>query len=149
MSAGVKFGFLIGLLIVVCEILPQPLGLSLYWALGAGELTTGAVLTWRRTRLPFATAGMVSGAVASLMLLGVNLAGYPWPPPRAASNLPLPWTITVVALLVAVPLTSFAEAWVHRPAWRQWKEHMEHQGLWDLLCFRHIPVIRDRHGSST
>ena len=108
----------------------------------AAALTTAAVLTWRRTRLPFATAGMACVAVASVMLVGLNLAGYPWPSTAAGPfNLPLPWEIAVLARILAAPVTVFTEARVHRSAWLQWSRHMENQGLWDLLRFRHIPVL--------
>jgi hypothetical protein len=111
------------------------------------ELVTSAVITWQRTGLPFATAGMAAGAVASIMLVGLNLAGYPWPPPSAAaSSLPPAWEVPVVALLLVCPVTYFAQARANRAAWRQWREHMERQGLWDLLRFRHVPVLQKRPG---
>lgn len=114
---------------------PQPAGAIAWWVLLAAQLSWGARLTWRRTRLPYATGAMVSGVIGASLLVFAMVIGHEWP------GLPLGWAVPVFGLMIAGPVCLVIESRRNREAWQRWHEHMEHSSVLDILLGRHIPDL--------
>ena len=139
MAVGIKYGLLVGAEYgVLCVLAPQPAGAMIFWLIQMLHLTTYTVITWHRTRLVISTIGGVAASVASGLMLGLQAAGYTW------DTIPTPWAVPVYGLMIVVPASVFAESWLHRREWAEWREHVEHLGLWDMLLMRHIPTLTRR-----
>jgi hypothetical protein len=122
-------------MVLLFDVAPQPWGAIAFFSIQAAQLTTYAVIVWRRTRLAISTLGGAAAAAASVLLLGLYAAGYTW------HTFPVPWAVPVYALLALVPLSVIAEARVHRAERAQWRRHMEGMKLRDVLLCRHIPRL--------
>lgn len=132
------YGF-VGALITMLflEVAPQPAGSMIWWGFLAAQLTWTALLCWRRTRLPFATAAMALGAAGSATLAALAAAGYALP------EFPRVWWLPFGVFVLSAPLLFHIESRVHASKWRQWRDHMELANAWDILTGRHIPHLRD------
>jgi hypothetical protein len=124
------------------RLAPQPAGSLVLWLLLAGQLSRGAAITWRRTRLPFAMAAMLTGAGAFAILAVATVLGHVFP------LLPVGWAVAVYGLIVAGAVCLLIESRVHRRKWSQWKSFMEHKSAWDILLGRHIPDLERATGRS-
>lgn len=145
MSGTATLGMTYGVLLAAAAAAPQPLGLGLFWAVVALQLGLFSMVLWRRTRLPFATAGMVASAAGSLLSCGLNLTGYRWPAYSASfPGLPMLWAAPVLALLIAGPVCLFVESRVNRTQYRAWRQRQKEQGVWGLIAFRDVPDMRRR-----
>jgi hypothetical protein len=132
------YGFFIGIgALLFMQNAPQPVGSILWWGFFAGQLIFGAVLCWRRTRLPLATAAMGIAAVTSGMLSVLAAVGHEFP------DLPHQWWLPVGAGLVAGPLLFLVESRIHRSRWKLWRQYMEPKTAGDIFRDRHIPDMRD------
>jgi hypothetical protein len=140
--AGVIYGLFIAAVILLVEkFTPQPLGSAILWVAFAVQLAWAALLTWRRTGLPFASAAMLISAAGMMMfaVLGVSVRVVPSMSTGAA--------MALGALIVTGPLCLLAESRVHPKEWAEWKGHMEQATLWEMLTGRHIPDLRHvQHG---
>jgi hypothetical protein len=75
MASGL-YGVLLGIVMVVLTTLaPQPAGAIIFWSLICIQLSWCAVICWRRTDLPFASAAMINGSVMSAGLVVLALMG--------------------------------------------------------------------------
>jgi hypothetical protein len=138
MWGAAVYGFFLGVgAVLLMKFAPQPYGSIVWWGFFAGQLTWGATLCWRRTRLPFATASMAIGAATSAMLAGLAMAGHVFP------DLPRAWRVPVGAGLLSGPPLFLIESRVHRAKWMQWKQYTERKNAWDIFKGRHIPELRD------
>lgn len=138
MRASALYGLVMGIAIVLLtRVVPQPTGSIIVWGFFAGQLTWGALVCWRRTGLPFATAAMTIGAACSAALAVLAAGGHVFP------DLPLGWWVPVGLGLVLGPLCLLVESRVHRAKWKRWGDYMEGKNLWDIVTGRHIPPLRD------
>ena len=138
MWGSAVYGFFLGVgALLFVQTAPQPFGSIVWWGFFEGQLTWGAVLCWRRTRLPFASAAMAIAAASSGMLAALAVAGHVFP------DLPRAWWVPVGGGLLSGPLLFLIESRVHRAKWMQWKHHMERKNAWDILKGRHIPELHD------
>ena len=136
--APALYGMIIGVaFFVFTRLLPQPLGSIVYWGLLSVQLAWGAVLTWRRTALPFATAGLVTGAATATSLVVLAAIGHPYP-----NEMPQSWLLLSGGFIVA-PLFLLIESRVNPAKWKQWAQHMENKSAWDIVTGRHIPQLRN------
>jgi len=138
MLGSAMYGLLLGLVFVVLtELAPQPIGSLAWWILVAAQLSWGARITWRRTKLPFATAAMVGGATGATLVASAILSGhaFPW--------LPIAWAVPVYGLMAAGPVCLLIESRVHRDDWLRWSTYMEHSSAFDIMLGRHIPDWRN------
>ena len=115
---------------------PQPAGPAILWGVFAIQLGLFASICWRRTRLPFATAAMVIGALSCGLLAVLAFRGAAYP------HLPAAWWPLVGAGMVAGPALLLVESRVNRVRWDQWRSSMQHTSVWDILRARHIPDLR-------
>jgi len=135
--ASMQYGALLGVVIVVLtKLAPQPAGAIILWSLFCIQLAWGALICWRRTGLPFATAAMINGSVMSAGLVVLALIGQPFPNLAQAS-----WVLFGCGAAVG-PLFLLIESRVNPEKWRDWKRHMETKTVWHILTGRHIPDLR-------
>ena len=71
MEAGLRYGVFVSVVMVAARAL-GPMGWTLLWIAVSCQLACLAVITWRRTRLPFMTAGASLGVVAGLVMILVG-----------------------------------------------------------------------------
>lgn len=141
MSAGVKYGFVLGVLFVLLgQVAPQPAGSVVLWTALSVDAGVSAWIIWRRLPLPWFRVGMIAALLVSLIMIpisarGLNLA-------TIATELPLPAVIAIWLGALWVPLSIGLESLRDSPEWRAWKAHQEHAGLWDVITFRHVPDMR-------
>jgi hypothetical protein len=136
MGSGL-YGALLGLIIVVLmKFAPQPAGAIIFWSLICIQLAWGALMCWRRTGLPFASAAMINGSVMSVGLVVLALIGQPFPHLAPAS-----WVLVGCGAAIG-PLFLLIESRVNQVKWQEWKRHMEHQTVWQIATGRHIPDLR-------
>jgi len=133
--------YLLGLLTVALiwmleTLLPEPSSTVVLWSCLTVALGTAAVVTWRRTRLPFASFAMAWAAACSTTLAAAGVAGFGWR--MLVSENPI---LTICAVLV-FPTMFFIESRRDREAWRRWRERVESSSLRDMLLLRHIPDLR-------
>lgn len=138
MAGSAVYGFLLGTgFVLLARVAPQPGGSLIWGTFLAGQLTWGAIVCWRRTGLPFATASMAIGAAMSACLAVLAATGRVFP------DLPLAWWIPVGVGFATGSLCLFVESRVHRDKWRHWAEYMERKNAWDIFTGRHIPRLRE------
>jgi len=136
MVGSAMYGLVLGAgFFALTTLAPQPVGSAVWWSLLAGQLSWGASITWRRTRLPFATAAMLAGAGASAIVAVATVLGY------AFSFLPIVWAVPVFGLLALGPVCLLLESRMHPREWSHWGTYMEHKSAWDILLCRHIPDL--------
>ena len=116
--------------------MPHAVAEGIWWALLGAQLTFGAVVTWRRTALPFASAAMGIGAAGSLVLLSAALNG------QELGTVVRTWPISMGILAASGPLCFLIESRAHRAQWLQWKRHMQDATPLDIFLARHIPDLR-------
>ncbi len=122
MLGSMIYGLVLGAgFVVAVEMAPQPVGSVVWWSLVAGQLSWGAAITWRRTRLPFATAAMLVGAGGAAILTVAALLGYVF------LFLPLAWVVPVCSLIAVGPICFFLESRLHPREWAHWRTYMEHK----------------------
>lgn len=128
---------------LLIDLAPQPGGAIVYWTACTALLLWGSALCWRRMRLPYATASMAVGAVASVMWGFLAAAGYRFYTFGADPVATMPWEAWVVnGLCVAASAILFMiESRVHRDAWLKWKMYAEGTSAWDAVRGRHIPPL--------
>lgn len=118
--ASALYGALLGVVwVVVTTFVPQPADAIIFWSLICIQLAWGALICWRRTGLPFATAAMIAGSVVSAGLVVVALIGQPFP------NLALASWVLFGCVAAVGPLFLLIESRVNPEKWREWKRHME------------------------
>jgi hypothetical protein len=138
MLGSVMYGALLGLgFLLLTRLAPQPVGSLAWWLLVAVQLSWGASITWRRTKLAFATGAMLAGAAGATVVVCAILFGHEFP------RLPIRWAVPVYGLMVAGPLCLFIESRAHRGDWLLWEKHMEDKTALDILLGRHIPDLRN------
>ena len=138
MWGSAVYGFFLGIgALLFIRAAPQPAGSFLWWGFFGVQLTWGAALCWRRTRLPFATAATAIAAATSCLLAGLAVAGHVFP------DLPRAWWVAVGGGMLAASLLLLIESRVHRAKWMQWKQYMERKTAGEILMGRHIPDMRD------
>jgi nucleoside recognition membrane protein YjiH len=135
--ASALYGALLGVVwVVLTTFVPQPADAIIFWSLICIQLAWGALICWRRTGLPFATAAMIAGSVVSAGLVVVALIGQPFP------NLALASWVLFGCVAAVGPLFLLIESRVNPEKWREWKRHMETTTLWEIVTGRHIPDLR-------
>lgn len=138
MAGSAMYGLLLGAgFYVLTQAAPQPAGALTWWALLAAQLSWGTSVTWRRTRLPFATAAMALGAVGAALMVCATAVGY------ELTSLPLAWAGPVYGLMVSGALCLLTESRAHPDDWQRWAGYMEHANALDILLGRHIPDLRN------
>ena len=136
MQGSTVYGLIGGIVFfVMITVVPQPTGSVVFWTLLAGQLTWGAAICWRRTRLPLATTAMSIEAISSALLATLAVLGRVFP------DLPAAWWPPVVFGMAAGPLCLFAESRLHRRQWAEWRDYMTDKSAWDILTARHIPTL--------
>jgi hypothetical protein len=136
MWGSVIYGVLLGLgFFLLTRLAPQPAGSLAWWLLVAVQLSWAASITWRRTKLPFATGAMLAGAAGATLIFCAILSGHEF------HRLPIRWAVPVYGLMVAIPLCLLIESRAHHANWLLWKKHMEHKTALDILLGRHIPDL--------
>lgn len=135
MSAGAKYGLLLGLVVGTVIATAPGRVLAALWLILALQLAVAAVVTWRRTRLAFATAAMLTGSGTLMLLAYWTFSGLPLP------ERSWPELLYFIALVAAIPAFFWLES--HRSAeqWKVWGEAMEKATLKDMLFLRHIPSL--------
>lgn len=135
MSAGAKYGLLLGLVVGVVMATAPGRVLAALWLVLAMQLAVAGVVTWRRTRLAFSTAAMLTGSGTLMLLAYWTFSGRPllersWPE-----------LLFFIALVAVGPAFFWLES--HRSAeqWKAWREVMEKATLKDMLFLRHIPSL--------
>lgn len=120
MAASGLYGVVVAAAFWVCvQLAPQPAGSVIYWGLLSLQLTWGALVCWRRTGLPFMTAGLAAGAVTSACLTVIAVMGGLFPNFSAES-----WVLLGGGLALP-PLFFHIESRANRDTWRQVAQHME------------------------
>ena len=138
MAAAAQYGVLIGIAsFMFTEVVPQPIGSVILWALFGVQLSWGATTCWRRTGLPFATAALITAAIMSTCVAVLAAIGFPYP------AWPVELWVLYAGGAVLGPLFLFIESRVNRVKCRQWADHMERQTVWDIATGRHFPELRD------
>jgi hypothetical protein len=135
MKAGALYGLFLGVFLAVARAVGPAMWTPLFIAI-ACQLACFAVITWRRTRLPFMTAGACLAAVAGLT---IGLFGS-----REYEALLVAHPIAVLSLVPLFPLLMFLEKWAHPEVWRRLRTEAERATLRDMLLLRHIPDLRQR-----
>ncbi len=102
------------------------------------QLTWGATVCWRRTRLPFATAAMADGAATCAVLAALPIGGHILP------NVPSARWVPLGIGVVFGPVCLLVESRVHPAEWKAWRDYMEQQRVWEIVTGRHIPQFRER-----
>lgn len=137
MKAAGVYGLVGGLSFsLVAALVPQPWAFILLFGVTAVQLTAGAIITFRRTGLPFASLAMVIGAVESAVVVVLYATGY------TLFTTPRPWAIVFWAGMVATPAVLYVDAFVNEDKWEAWKRHMESCSARDIFAGRHIPDLR-------
>jgi hypothetical protein len=137
MNGGARYGLLFGIVYSAVHFLaPQPAGDAALWLLIGLQLLIGAVMTWRRTRMPFAAAGDVLGSAFSFTASWLLLRGY------TVDTLPIRWIIALLLTAAAMALLIGIETRVNRPKWEAWRKYMEGSSALDILLGRHIPRLQ-------
>ena len=135
--AGARYGLLLGLaFFVFTHLAPQPAGAITLFGLFTLQLSWAAVIYWRRTGLPFATAAMVNGAVMSLCVVVLAAIGHPFP-----DMAPESWVFFVGGGITGTLLMRI-ESQVNHTKCKELARFMEHKSVWDIVTGRHIPQIR-------
>lgn len=133
----------VGILLVVLFIVFRPTSVIPLIAGGvwAVMIAAAAVLTWRRTGLRLAAAGMGLAAVG--MLLWTRIVTRP------GDLFAAPWGEKVVfaAILLFCAVLMLAQRRIEPEKWRRWEEHADRTGFADTLRFRHIPDLRGDRGA--
>jgi hypothetical protein len=140
MHSAAFYGVVVGLAITVAGSF-GPTGALLLWVVVFCQMSVGAVLVWKRTRLPLMTAGCVAGAGASAvfaLLAAVNGDGW--------NDILFQHPLLVVGGAFCPALLMFSERWAHPDAWRRLREQSERSTVQDILLFRHIPDLRPEPG---
>jgi hypothetical protein len=138
MRGAAIFGFVGSLFtfFFLSSLVPQPLGAIALWCLIALLNASAGVLTWRRTRLPWATASMLGGASTAALVAWLHWRGF------GLLSVPMPWAIVVLGGLALSLLLLPLEARFHPAQWAAWREAAQHASFWDFLRGRHIPHLR-------
>ena len=141
MRGNLVYGALTGVLVAaLLSPYVQPLGSILLWGITAVQLGLVALVLWRRTGLPFATASMAVGAATGLVLCLRAVGGHRFPEDG------LPWiTVPLVGILLAL-LGFLLESRIHRAAWNVWRRRAREATTLDFITLRHIPDLRHRDG---
>ena len=108
----------------------------LYCLAHAALLIVTGVTTWRRTRLPHATASMFMGAVAFIAIAWA--AG----PRETFADVVMRWMWPFLAWVALGTVVMYLEPLANRDKWAAWKRHMEDMSFGDMLLMRHIPHLR-------
>lgn len=136
MKGSAVYGLIGGFVsVVMTTVVQQPTGSVVFWTLLAGQLTRGAAICWRRTRLPLATTAMGIGAITSGVFATLAVFGRVFP------DFPAAWWPPIVFGMVAGPLCLLAESRLHRRQWAEWRDYMTDKSAWDILTARHIPTL--------
>jgi hypothetical protein len=143
MRSSANVGAIYGLFFAVAMfafliVLPHPLGARLFWSFITVQLLLGALLVWRRTRLPFATSSMAVAAagVAIFAALGIS--------PIHPQSHNLAALIGCVAAGVTAGVLMSAQARATPSVWAEWRRHAESCSMIDVLLGRHIPKLRNK-----
>ncbi|HVS13312.1 MAG TPA: hypothetical protein VMV46_05285 [Thermoanaerobaculia bacterium] len=115
----------------------SPVLAALAWIAIALLNGSTAVVTWRRTRLPFLTAFMALGALAGAALAIWLLTGG-----RFESIAPVGWLAVILVVTVLGGLLRRLEAKRHPRRWSQVVRHTRLARPWDFLVGGHIPDLR-------
>jgi hypothetical protein len=136
-SGGARYGLMLGLVWAICHfVAPQPAGDAAFWLLIALQALHGAVMTWRRMRLPLTALGdtLIAGFAAAIAAL--FLGGY------TPQTLPLrDWLLLMVVAAIAAILL-LVEPRLHPAAWEAWRNETEKASALDILLGRHVPRLQ-------
>lgn len=133
--AAALYGVLVGVVMVVARGI-GPAAWTPLWIAISFQLACLAVITWRRTRLPFMTAGAFLAAVTGLT---IGLVGS-----REYEALLIAHPVAVLSLVPLFPVLMFLEKWAHPAVWRRLRVEAERATLRDMLLLRHIPDLRNQ-----
>jgi uncharacterized membrane protein YccC len=135
--AGLQFGLLlVTVMFVVKTFTPQPVGSVLMWAALAVQFAWIGLVTWNRTRLPFASAGMFLGA------LGMGMVAFLGGTLSDALSTSTVTALALVVLFVTASLCRLVESQRHPRKWREMKARFEQATIPDVMAGRHIPNLR-------
>ena len=139
MSVGIQYGLLVFVTsTALTEKAPQPLGSVVFWSLLVVQFAYGAVVCWRRTGLPYATASLGVWAAGSALLALLAANGHVLP------NLSSAGWVVIAAGVAAWSILMWIESKRNPEPWRAWKRCLERATLWDVLRMRHFPELRGR-----
>lgn len=135
MSAAAKYGLLLGIVGSAVFALRNPIVLAFLWFLLSLQLFMAAFIVWKRMRLPYSTAAMLSGAATLLLfsvwsLTGSHLIDRSWPE-----------LLAVAILLSDGPIFFWLDSRRHPDRWEAWRRVLESSSLKEMLLFRHIPQL--------
>jgi hypothetical protein len=136
-NGGSQYGLFLGVAFVAFHfLLPAPAGDIAMWSCIFLQLAQGAILTWRRMRLPLSALSMSIGSVICLIVVGLYARGY------TITTLPLGWAIPLgiafAAMLLMMPIES--HFWPEKS--RAWREFMRSKSALDVLTGDHFPNMR-------
>ncbi len=137
MSGPMVYGLILGGLISLSIFVGLSGAFAVFWGLIVLQNVIGAVIAWRRTRLPYWTAGLVIAAAGAGTFAMFAARGWRFP------FVPLGWNVVVGTLLAAMFFCMWAEKRVHPRDWAEFKAFMKKKSAWDMVLFRHIPVLRE------
>ncbi len=137
MSGPVVYGLFLGLGFSMAYFWSGPEAYAVIWGLILVQNAVGAVVAWRRTGLLLWTTALVIGAVTSALLLALSARGWRIP------FMPLAWNVVVAGLIGSALLCMWGEKRRHPREWAEFKAFMKKKSAWDMLLFRHVPVLRE------
>lgn len=141
MDAPIRYGLSAGLAAgLLLALAPQPAGAVLLWVAVGGQTGIGALLVWRRMRLPYATAALTLATCASAMLVFVYSRG------EGPLTEPVGWA-ALGLLFTSGVLLAVLEPRANPAKWSAWRAVLRESSVRDLLLGRHIPDLgsgRDR-----
>jgi hypothetical protein len=141
MAAGALYGaFLFTLMSVLTTVFPPVVGWLVFWAALSVQLSAGAVVMWRRTRLPLMTTGFVVGASASAVFAATAARGV------LPQEFLMSHPFLAGGLIALPPGLLYSEAWLRPNTWRQVKRRSREATFVEILTFRHIPDLRTEPG---
>lgn len=136
-NAGFQYGLLMAVAAAAIHAsVPAPAAGAAFWTFLFLQLMQGAMLTWRRTRLPLSTASMSIAAAASLVMAALSGRGITF------ENMPLGWMIAFAAVAVTLPLLLTIEARRYPIPTAAWRDFMKGKNGLDVFTGDHIPHLR-------
>jgi hypothetical protein len=136
-NAGAQYGLLLALIVVIVQFFaPQPAGFTIFLFLMGLQLVTGAIVTWRRTALPFSTASMATAGVILLLLAWLHWSGI------TPATLPPLWAAAVLVGLSVPGFLMWLDSKKYPDKWAEWRAFMEDKNAIAILLGRHIPNLR-------
>lgn len=135
---GTRYGIASGLVIfVLLWLAPQPAGTLVLVAWITIGLFAAGVATLHRTPFVFMGTGMLLGALETVVIGSLIVAGVVSAPPVE------PWTLVFgVATILVFPALMWLEKRRAPEEYETWKRVARRAGVVDFLFLRHIPYMR-------